>query len=92
MAADEKITETASNTILPEFERMINILGIKIHEVSDDEINEINELITKRDQCREKKDFVQADKIREQIAENNIIFIDHKNSTRWVKQENIQKE
>ncbi len=41
---------------------------------------------------RNEKNFDEADKIREQIAEKNITFIDHKNSTRWVKREKIKAE
>ena len=87
MAADEKITQTTSSIVLPEFERMTNVLGIQILKVSDEEKNEINQLIVKRDEYREQKNFERADRIRDQIMEKNIIFIDHKNSTRWIKQE-----
>jgi len=90
MAADEKITQTTSSVVLPEFERMTDVLGIQILKVSDEEKNEINQLIVKRDEYREQKNFEQADKIRDQIMEKNIIFIDHKNSTRWIKQEKIK--
>ena len=90
MAADEKITQTISSIILPEFERMTDMLGIQILKVSDVEKNEINQLIAKRDEYREQKNFEQADRIRDQIMEKNIIFIDHKNSTRWIKQEKIK--
>ena len=92
MAADEKITQTTSNIILPEFERMMDVLGIQIMKVSDEEKNEINQLIVKRDEYREQKNFEEADIIRDQIMKKNIIFIDHKNSTRWIKQEKIKAE
>ena len=92
MAADEKITQTTSNIILPEFERMMDVLGIQIMKVSDEEKNEINQLIVKRDEYREQKNFEEADMIRDQIMKKNIIFIDHKNSTRWIKQEKIKAD
>jgi len=92
LAAEEKITENYAKTILPEFERMSEILGIEIMKVSDEEKNEINHLIEKRNVYRNEKNFDEADKIREQIAEKNITFIDHKNSTRWVKREKIKAE
>ena len=90
MAADEKITQTTSNIILPEFENMMDVLGIQILKVSDVEKNEINQLIMKRNEYREQKNFEQADRIRDQITKKNIIFVDHKNSTRWIKQEKIK--
>ena len=71
---------------------MTDILGIQILKVSDVEKNEINQLIAKRDEYREQKNFEQADRIRDQIMKKNIIFIDHKNSTRWIKQEKIKAE
>jgi cysteinyl-tRNA synthetase len=92
LAADEKITCDVSSIILPELERMMDIFGINIVKISDEEKNEINHLIEKRNVYRNEKNFDEADKIREQIAEKNITFIDHKNSTRWVKREKIKAE
>ena len=92
LSAEEKLTMASAKIILPEFERMSDILGIKILKVSDDEKNEINQLIKKRDEYRAEKNYNEADKIREQIARKNIIFVDHKNKTRWIKQEKIKAE
>ena len=92
LAAEEKITENYAKTILPEFERMSEILGIEIMKVSDEEKNQINEMIKRRDEYRMEKNYNEADKIRDEIAEKNIIFIDHKNKTTWVKQEKIKLE
>ncbi len=92
LAAEEKITENYAKTILPEFERMSEILGIEIMKVSDEEKNEINQMIKKRDEHRIGKNYDEADKIRDEIAGKNIIFVDHKNRTTWVKQEKINAE
>jgi len=92
LAAEEKITETISKLILPEFERMMDVLGIQIIKVSDDEENEIKQMIKKRDEYREQKNFEEADNIRAQIAKKNIVFADHKNKTIWIKQEKIKAE
>ena len=92
LAAEEKITENYAKTILPEFERMSEILGIEIMKVNDEEKNEINQMIKKRDEYRIGKNYDEADKIRDEIAGKNIIFIDHKNRTTWVKQEKINAE
>jgi len=92
LSAEEKLTAESAKIILPEFERMSDILGIKILKVSDDEKNEINQMIKKRDEYRAEKNYDEADKIREQIAGRNIIFVDHKNKTRWIKQEKIKAE
>ena len=92
LSAEEKLTVESAKIILPEFERMSDILGIKILKVSDDEKNEINQMIKKRDEYRAEKNYDEADKIRDQIAGRNIIFVDHKNKTRWIKQEKIKAE
>jgi len=92
LAAEEKITQTSAEIILPEFERMSEILGIQILKVSDTEKNEINQMIKKRDEYRIQKNYEEADDIRDKIAEKNIIFVDHKNRTTWVKQEKIKAE
>ena len=49
-------------------------------------------MIKKRDEYRVEKNYEQADKIRDEIAKKNIIFVDHKNSTTWVKREKIKAE
>jgi len=64
IAADEKITQTFAGIILPEFERMSEILGIQILKVSDAEKNEISQMIKKRDEYRMQKNYEQADNIR----------------------------
>nr|AIF06239.1 Cysteinyl-tRNA synthetase (CARS, cysS) [uncultured marine thaumarchaeote KM3_190_B07] len=92
IAADEKITQTSAGIILPEFDRMSEILGIHILKVSDAEKNEINHMVKKRDEYRMQKNYEEADDIRAKIAEKNIIFVDHKNKTTWVKQEKIKAE
>jgi len=92
LAAEEKITQTSAVIILPEFERMSAILGIQILKVSDTEKNEINQMVKKRDEYRMQKNYEEADNIRTQIAEKNIIFVDHKNKTTWIKQEKIKAE
>ena len=92
IAADEKITQTSAGIILPEFERMSAILGIQILKVSDTEKNEINQMVKKRDEYRMQKNYEEADDIRAKIAEKNIIFVDHKNKTTWVKQEKIKAD
>ena len=92
LAADEKITQTSAEIILPEFERMSEILGIQIPKVSDAEKNEISQIVKKRDEYRMQKNYEEADNIRAQIAEKDIIFVDHKNKTTWVKQEKIKAE
>jgi len=67
IAADEKITQTSAEIILPEFERMSSILGIQILKVSDTEKNEINQMVKKRDEYRIQKNYEEADSIRAKL-------------------------
>jgi len=92
LAADEKITKTIANKTLPILEYMLEVLGIKIQTVSDDEIKTVFELINKREALREEKQFEDADKIRERISNMGISLIDHKNKTLWMKKETVKAE
>ena len=91
-AAKEKITKDMSEQALPVLEYMLEVLGIKVQTVTDDEIKSIFELINKRETFRVEKQFKEADKIRDQIAGLGISLIDHKNKTLWMKKESIKAE
>ena len=91
-AAKEKITKDMSEQALPVLEYMLEVLGIKVQTVTDDEIKSIFELINKRETFRVEKQFEEADKIRDQIAGLGISLIDHKNRTLWMKKESIKAE
>ena len=92
LAAQERITKKISEQALPVLEYMLEVLGIKIQTVSDDEIKSTFELINKREKLREEKQFEEADKIRDEIANLGISLIDHKNKTLWIKKEIIKAE
>jgi len=92
LASDEKINKTISEQALPVLEYMLEVLGLKVQTVSDDEIKTIFELINKREKLRDEKKFEEADKIRDQIASLGISLIDHKNKTLWMKKEAIKAE
>ena len=57
--------------------------------MTDEEKNNITNLIKQRDVFRSQKKFQEADAIRKQISDMNIVLIDHKNKTLWMKQEKI---
>ena len=92
LAADEKITKKIAEHTLPVLEYMLEVLGIEIQTVSDEEIESVFELINKRETLRGEKQFEEADKIRDQIAGLGISLIDHKNKTLWMKKEAIKSE
>jgi len=92
LAAEEKILENISEKMLPVLEYMLDVLGLKIQTVSDEEIKSVFALIKKRENLREQKQFEEADKIRDEIASMGISLIDHKNRTIWMKKEIIKAE
>ena len=71
---------------------MLNVLGLIIPKITNEEIDSINDLIQKRELLREQNQYQDADKIRDQIAEMNIELIDHKNRTTWMKKEKIKSD
>ena len=92
MAAEGILSKSNAQTIMPEFERMLTILGLKIPKISQQEKEEIDSLITKREELRKEKQFEAADKIRDEINNLNIELIDHKGKTIWIRKEKIKSE
>jgi cysteinyl-tRNA synthetase len=71
---------------------MLEILGLKIPEITDNQKEEIDKLIIDREKARNEKQFEDADKIRDKLNEMNIELIDHKEKTIWMRKENIRAE
>jgi cysteinyl-tRNA synthetase len=89
LASSEKLTKKISDVVLPAFEQMLFILGLAVIQVTDEEKAKISGLINQRNILRDQKKFQDADMIRKQISDMDIILIDHKNKTLWMKQEKI---
>ncbi|HZS74788.1 MAG TPA: cysteine--tRNA ligase [Candidatus Nitrosotalea sp.] len=89
LASSEKMTKKLASVFLPAFQNMISILGLVVIQVTDQEKNQISDLINQRNMLRGQKKFQEADAIRKQISDMNITLIDHKNKTLWMKQEKI---
>ena len=92
LAADEKLGKENVGTIKTELKRMLQILGLKIPEISIQEKNEIDELIKNREKARIGKKYEDADKIRDKLNEMNIELLDHKGQTIWMRKEKIKAE
>jgi cysteinyl-tRNA synthetase len=92
LAAEEKLAKESSQIIKKEFERMTNILGLVIPEMTQDKKQAIDDLVQNRERLRKEKQFEDADKIRGQLNEMNVELIDHKERTVWMKKEKIQSE
>lgn len=91
-ASSGTLTKDISQKTMPVFESMLDILGLKVTKVSEEEKQSIDNLIQKRETLRKEKRFEEADKIRDQIAGMDIELIDHKTRTIWMKKEKIKAE
>lgn len=89
IAASESMTKSIANLALPEFDRMSVILGLEVQKVTEQEKQSITDLIRQRETLRSQKQYQEADKLRDQIASLNIVLLDHKNRTVWMKKEKI---
>jgi len=92
IAASEQMTRPIAQIALLEFERMMEVLGLEVQKVSDPEKQAISDLIKKRDELRAQKQYQEADKIRTQISQMNIVLLDHKGKTIWMKKEKIKAD
>ena len=92
LAADDKLTQNDAKIILEEFEKMTQVLGLKILKIDKQEIDSVNNLIKKREDLRKQKQFEEADKIRKEISDMGIELIDHKSRTTWMRKESIKAE
>lgn len=92
IASSERMVSPISSTVLPVFDQMLDILGLKISQVSPEEKTKINNLINQRNLLRSQKNFQGADAIRKEISDLGVVLIDHKKKTLWMKQERIGAE
>ncbi|MBI5859812.1 MAG: cysteine--tRNA ligase [Nitrosarchaeum sp.] len=92
LAAEENIGSNDAKIIIPEFERMLEILGLVIPKITSDKKQEVDNLIISREQLRKEKKFQDADKIRDKLNEMNIELIDHKGKTIWIRKEKIKAD
>ena len=92
LAAEEKIGKKEANSIRAEMNRMMEVLGLIIPKMTEDEKHEIDELVMSRERLRKEKKFAEADKIRDVLNEMGVEMIDHRTGTVWMKKENIKEQ
>ena len=86
-ASKETITRKVSDVILPVFNQIMYIFGLKILEPAEYDVKKIDEMISQRNRYRSEKDFKNADAIRKKLKQEfNVELVDHKdNRTIWKK-------
>ena len=92
LAAEEKLGKEESLIFKKEFTRMMEVLGLKIPEITENEKQNVDELIENRKKFRKEKQFEKADEVRDKLNEMNVELIDHKGKTIWMKKEKIKAE
>jgi cysteinyl-tRNA synthetase len=92
LAAENHLGEIESKTIMPELQRMLDILGLNIPKVLPEQKQDIDKMIQDRETLRKEKQFSEADKIRDNLNEMNVELIDHKGKTIWMKKEQIKAD
>jgi cysteinyl-tRNA synthetase len=87
-AAADKLTADMASAVADRFSGLMDVLGLKLVEVGEDERKEILSLIEKRNNLRAEKKFSDADRIRQQLLNNHSVeLLDHKGRTVWIKRE-----
>ncbi len=84
---EERLTKLDTQKIIPVFEEMMNILGLKIKKVSEEEKAHIKNLIKQRNTFREQKMYEESDAIRDKLAAKGIELKDEIQKTIWLKEE-----
>ncbi len=82
---EEHLTKEGAQKIIPIFEEMMNVLGLKINKVSEEEKIQIQNLIKQRETFREQKRYEDADGIRDKLAAKGIELKDEIHRTIWMK-------
>ena len=69
--------------LIESFDRVLSLdlLGSNDVAISDDLLNEINDLISKRNIAKKNKNYEEADKIREQLLSMNVVIKDTREGT-----------
>jgi len=87
LANEEHLTKSLSEKIIPTFEEMMNVLGLRIEKVSDEEKAHIQSLIKQREEFRQQKKYEEADGIRDKLTAKGIELKDEIHQTIWMKKE-----
>jgi cysteinyl-tRNA synthetase len=88
-AAGDRLTNDMAHLALGFFSNFMDVLGLKVIEATEDEKEEIEELITVRNKLRAEKKYQSSDDIRKKLIEKySVELMDHKDRTIWKKVEN----
>ncbi len=89
LSQEDHLTKSAAGKIILVFDEMIQVLGLKIAKVTDDEKSHIQILLKQREEFRHQKKYEEADGIRDKLAAKGIELKDEVHQTIWMKKEKI---
>ena len=89
LSQEDHLTKSAVRKIILVFDEMIQVLGLKIAKVTDDEKSHIQSLLKQREEFRHQKKYEEADGIRDKLAAKGIELKDEVHQTIWMKKEKI---
>jgi len=87
-AAKEELTRDMAQLAISDFNNLIDVLGLKLAEPSQEEMFLIESLLEERDRLRRERKFGDSDIIRKKLNdEYSVRLIDHRARTIWMKME-----
>ena len=89
LSQEDHLTKSAAEKIILVFDEMIQVLGLKIAKVTDDEKSHIQILLKQREEFRHQKKYEDADGIRAKLDAKGIELKDEVHQTIWMKKEKI---
>ena len=89
LSQEDHLTKSAAGKIILVFDEMIQVLGLKIAKVTDDEKSHIQILLKQREEFRHQKKYEDADGIRAKLDAKGIELKDEVHQTIWMKKEKI---
>jgi cysteinyl-tRNA synthetase len=89
-AALDRLTIEMAGEASPLVRRILEVLGLKAADASDEEKSEIESLVAERNRLRAEKKFKEADELRRKLLEERSVeLFDHKGRSVWTKREKI---
>lgn len=79
---------SAKKTVEQVYQKLIallDVLGIADHSAENDVDEEVERLITEREEARKAKDFAKADAIRDALAQKGILLKDTRTGVTWTR-------
>ncbi|GFN41033.1 MAG: cysteine--tRNA ligase [Marine Group I thaumarchaeote] len=89
LSQEDHLTKSAAGKIILIFDEMMQVLGLKIAKVTDDEKSHIQILLKQREEFRHQKKYEDADGIRAKLDAKGIELKDEVHQTIWMKKEKI---